>query len=184
MKKLLAFSGSNSSKSINQSLIKYVAKTLSEEQQEVLINVIDLRDYPIPIYSADIERESGHPEEVKKLQELIFEHDALLISCPEHNGAMPAVFKNMIDWLSRLVKPGKSFFGETKKPVFLLSTSPGPRGGSTSLTNLAHLMPRWGGDVKGEISIGKFYSHFDEEGLDKETSDKVLPPVRQFIQQL
>ncbi len=184
MKKILAFSGSNSSRSINQSLIKYVVKILNEEQQEVSIDVIDIRDYPLPIYSADIEREKGHPEVVKELQALIFGYDALLISCPEHNGAIPAAFKNTIDWLSRLVKPGKPFFGETKKPVFLLSASPGPNGGATNLTNLAKLMPWWGCDVRGNLSVGKFYDHFSEQGLDEETQEKVLPALREFIKEL
>ncbi len=184
MKKVLAFSGSNSSKSLNQSLINYVAKVLNAEQKEVSIEVIDIRDYPMPIYSIDIEKESGYPEPAKQLQSLVFDHDALLIACPENNGAMPAIFKNMIDWISRMVEPGKSFFGEAKKPVFLLSASPGPNGGSTNLTNLAKLMPRWGADVKGNMSIGKFHKHISDEGLDEETQALVLPAVRAFIQEL
>ncbi len=184
MKKIIAFSGSNSSQSINQSLIRYLAKTFNTEQQAASITVIDIRDYSLPIYSPDAEQASGYPEAAKMLQALLFEHDAILLACPEHNGAMPAVFKNLIDWLLRLVEPGKPFFGDNKKPVFLLSASPGANGGSTNLANLAKLMPWWGGDVKGNISIGEFQSHFGEQGLDAATQAEVLPAVREFIEQL
>ncbi len=184
MKKIIAFSGSNSSQSINQALINDLAKTINAEQQAATIKVIDIRDYPLPIYSQDIERESGHPAAVKELQAVLFEHDALLIASPEHNGSIPAVFKNTIDWLSRLVKPGKPFFGEEKKPVFLLSASPGAKGGATNLESIAKLMSRWGGDVKGQFSIGKFNTHFGEAGLDEATRAELLPALRQFIEQL
>lgn len=68
-----------------------------------------------------------------------------------------AVFKNLIDWLSRLYKP---VLGD--KPVLLLSTSTGSNGGRSSLEHLAGILPRWGGKVSALFSLADFDSSFDQ----------------------
>ena len=75
MKKILAFSGSNHSESIHQNLINITASKISKND----VTVIDLNDFPLPIYSLDIEA-AGIPEEVKKLRAIMVEHDALMIA--------------------------------------------------------------------------------------------------------
>lgn len=156
MEKILAFSGSSSSSSINQQLVKMAAT----QAETVEVTVIDIRDFPLPIYSIDIEQADGFPENAVKLKALFSEHDGFLISSPEHNGSMPAIFKNLIDWLSRM--GGKIF---QDKPVLLLSASPGGGGGRTNLANVETLMPWWGGQVVGTFSIGDFLNELDAEGL-------------------
>ena len=151
MKKILAFSGSNNNQSINQNLIHMTASKVTKHT----VTVIDLNNYPMPIYSIEIEAQ-GIPEAVKQLRQVMLEHDALIIASPEHNGSMPAFLKNVIDWLSRAAQPGQPFFGETKKPVLLLSTSSGAGGGATNLNTMATLMPWWGGDVKGIYSLASY----------------------------
>lgn len=172
MKKILAFTGSNHSKSIHQSLIDIAVSKVSKHD----VNVISLTDFPLPIYSLDIEAD-GIPEEVKKLRQVMMDHDALMIASPEHNGSMPAFLKNVIDWLSRVTEPGQPFFGETKKPVLLLSTSPGATGGATNIKNMAELMPWWGGDVIGTYSLGSYFENIVDDQLspnaDTELSDLI-----------
>jgi NAD(P)H-dependent FMN reductase len=73
---------------------------------------------------------------------------------------MPAILKNAIDWLSRV--GGMKFFGG--RPILLLSTSPGSNGGLTNLTNLATLVPWWGGDVVALYSLPRFEANFDRAG--------------------
>ncbi|ABM03831.1 NADPH-dependent FMN reductase [Psychromonas ingrahamii 37] len=175
MKKILAFSGSNNSQSINQNLINITASKVKHND----VTVIDLKDFPLPIYSIDIETQ-GIPEEAKRLKKIMFGHDALIIASPEHNGSMPAFLKNTIDWLSRLAKPGQSFFGETKKPVLLLSTSPGATGGATNIKTMAELMPWWGGDVKGTYSLGSYYEKFSDGKFDLNTDQELTDLVRLF----
>lgn len=51
MKKILVFSGSNSSKSVNQKVAIYAASLT-----ELETTVIDLRDYDLPMYGVDMER--------------------------------------------------------------------------------------------------------------------------------
>ena len=153
MKKILAFAGSNSSKSINTTLLKHAASLV--EQHEV--SVIDLRAFDTPIYSMDLEEDRGVPEPTKRLRALFDEHDAFMIASPEHNGMMPAFFKNTMDWLSRL--EGKLFQG---KPVLLMSASPGPRGGRTNLANMKSVFPHWGAAaVFADFHVGNFHQTFD-----------------------
>lgn len=147
MKKILAFSGSSSSLSINQSLAQYTIELLSQYET----NLIDLRDYMAPIYSIDIEKGIGIPQNIKKLNRLIEEHDGLLISLPEHNGAVTALFKNTVDWLSRIDK--KFLMG---KKILLLSASPGKRGAASALEQGSKLLHYFGGIVIDTYSIPQF----------------------------
>ncbi|MEH6576502.1 MAG: NAD(P)H-dependent oxidoreductase [Amphritea sp.] len=179
MKKILAFSGSNSSKSINQTLVKLVADKIENHQVEV----IDIRDYPMPIYSSDIEENEGYPENARIIRNLLADHDAFVIASPEHNGSMPVAFKNLIDWVSRLGDMENPMFGD-KKPLLLLSTSPGPTGGATNLANLANLMPWWGADVRGTYNLGSFYDNFVDGKLSPEKDQELTNLVTQFTAQL
>ncbi|WP_373564641.1 NADPH-dependent FMN reductase [Sphingobacterium sp. E70] len=50
--KVFAFAGSNSSTSINKQLVKFVLKSFSDHE----INLIDLNDYNMPVFSVDLEK--------------------------------------------------------------------------------------------------------------------------------
>lgn len=166
MKKIIAFSGSNSSQSINQQLITIVAKYI----KNVEVEIIDLRDYPAAVYSIDDEIKNGFPSTIEGLHEKIGKADGFIVSSPEHNGSMPAVLKNTIDWLSRM---GRKVFNE--KPTVFLSTSPGPRGGMSALQHLLAIMPYQGADVIGGHSIGSFQDKIANGELIKgEDRDKII----------
>ena len=174
MKKILAFSGSSSSKSINQKLVKSAVSLLDQ----CTATVIDIREFPLPIYSIDIEETNGIPENARKVRTMFSEHDGFIISCPENNGSMPAIFKNLIDWISRM--EGRIF---QDKPVLLLSTSPGMGGGKTNLSNIETLMPWWGGIVVSTFSVGNFHDQFDGEThqlKNKQLQDDLTTVVRQL----
>ncbi len=155
MKKILAFAGSSNQDSINEKLVKSVIRKFPEQQ----IEFIDLKRFNIPIYSQEIEQK-GIPEPIKELFQLFIEADTFIIASPEHNGLPSAFLKNIIDWLSRI---DQRFFG--KKPVLLLSTSPGPTGGKTHLQILKKLVLRWGGLFVEQYSLGSFEQNFDKNTL-------------------
>ena len=156
MKKLLAFSGSSSSKSINQQLVKHVTSFVKNNK----VTVIDLRDYPLPLFSIDIEENEGIPENAKKLKQLFDKHDGFIIALPEHNTSMTAFFKNMIDWLSRVKV---SVF--ENKPILLLSTSPGPGGGRSVLAQAEPVLSGYlAGKVIGKYGLAKFYDNVEMNG--------------------
>lgn len=154
MKKILAFSGSNSSTSINTKLLNHVVGKISHHQ----VQSIDLGSYDVPIYSADIEKTAGIPSPSVQLKNRIEEHDALIISVNEHNSAPSAFFKNHIDWLSRI----DAKFLQGKK-ILLMSTSPGKRGAKSSLEFVRDvLLPRFGAEIIESFSLPSFGENFDE----------------------
>ncbi|SEL87060.1 NAD(P)H-dependent FMN reductase [Aquimarina amphilecti] len=163
MKNILAIAGSNSSTSINQKLVEYVAKEISDHK----IKILKLVNYPMPIYSEDEERENGFPGMALGLKQEISEADALIISVNEHNGSWSAFFKNVIDWLSRLDRN----FLEGKK-ILLMSTSPGQRGGLSSLEFAKNVFPRFGGEIIESFSFPSFQANFSVEN--NEVTDETL----------
>ena len=153
MKKILAFSGSLSSDSINHQLIDYTASQVENHE----VNIIRLSDFPMPLYSSDIERDEGIPEQTQRLRQLFDETDAFIISSPEYNSSVPAGLKNALDWISRT--GGQTF---QDKPVLLMAASPGGRGGASVLEHLAATIPYRGADLVGTFSLPKFGENFSE----------------------
>jgi NAD(P)H-dependent FMN reductase len=155
--KLLAFAASNSKKSINKQLVTYAASLLKGADVEVL----DLNDYEMPLFSVDKEEELGHPALAKAFLAKIAACDALIISFAEHNGTYSVAYKNIFDWCSRA--GGKVF---QNKPLVLLATSPGARGGASVLAAATNSMPFFAGQVMATLSIPSFFDNFDlEKGI-------------------
>ena len=152
--KILAFAASNSRKSINKQLVAYAASLVNGAEVEVL----DLNDYELPLFSEDREKELGHPELAQAFLSKIAGSDALMISFAEHNGSYSAAWKNLFDWSSRI---GKKVFQD--KAMVLLSTSPGPRGGASVLAAATGSAPFFGGNVKASLAIPSFHDNFDVE---------------------
>ena len=154
MKKILAFGASNSSDSINKQLASYASKQFKNSA----VDLLDLNDYEMPIYSKDREKKDGIPQLAKDFYKKIGDADLILISFAENNGNYTTAFKNILDWMSRL--NGKTF---QEKPMLLLATSPGARGGSSVLDIAVKRMPFQGGVVKGSFSLPSFNENFDAE---------------------
>ncbi|PKV50273.1 NADPH-dependent FMN reductase [Aquimarina sp. MAR_2010_214] len=176
MKKILAFSGSNSPKSINQQLLIAAVNKVHKHND---VKLIQLSDYIVPIYSPIIE-EKGIPKPIKELFQLFTEAEGFMIASPEHNGLPSSFFKNIIDWLSRI---DQRFFGD--KPVVLMSTSPGVTGGASHLQILEKLLPIWGGKISGIYSLGDFNNKFDISNssiLDPSENAKLDKNVKTLIQ--
>lgn len=154
MKKIIAFGASSSKNSINKQLANYVANQF----QNTNVDLLDLNDYEMPLYSVDKEKNQGIPELAKAFFAKLGNADLILISFAEHNGAYSTAFKNIFDWISRI--DGNTFQG---KQMLLLATSPGPRGGSTVLEIAKNRFPFQGGIVKGSFSLPNFNNNFDAE---------------------
>lgn len=152
--KLLAFAASNSKQSINKQLVTYAASLIEGAE----VDVLDLNDYELPLFSEDRERELGHPELAKSFIAKLATSDAVMISFAEHNGSYSAAYKNLFDWSSRI---GPKVF--QNKPMVMLATSPGARGGASVLATAIGSAPFFAGHVKASLSIPSFYENFDVE---------------------
>jgi chromate reductase len=150
--KIIAFAASSSTKSINKKLVTHASSLL----ENINIEVLDLNDYELPLFSEDKEIEIGQPELAKQFLAKITECDAVIISFAEHNGSYSVAYKNIFDWCSR-INP-KVY---QNKPMVLLATSPGKGGGSNVLSAAMNSMSFFGGIVKGRFSFPSFYDNFD-----------------------
>lgn len=136
--RILAFAGSTREGSLNKKLIRIAAEGAREAGADVTL--IDLRDFPLPLYDGDHEKQSGLPGEALKLKALFKEHHALMISSPEYNSSFSAVLKNALDWVSRPSPNEKSLESFQGKVALLYSASPGALGGLRGLVHLRSLL--------------------------------------------
>jgi len=150
---IVAFGGSSSKKSINKQLATYAASFFEDAN----VQILDLNDYEMPIFSLDIEKKDNYPIQAINFVEQIGATDLLIISLSEHNGSYSAAFKNIFDWASRVAT--QTF---QQKPMLLMATSPGPRGGISVLDTAKVRFPFHGAKILGTFSLPEFNKNFDE----------------------
>jgi len=177
MATILAFAGSNSSVSINLKLVKHTVNLVNDHKSQVL----NLANYPFPMYSHDEEKSRGFVNSLIELKDYFKESDGVIMSVSEHNGGPSAYFKNLLDWVSRV----ELKFLEGKK-VLLMSTSTGQRGAIGALENIEKLLPRFGAEVVATFSLPSFDANFDEhKGItDGELSKKHEAALNDFLSKL
>ncbi|QRM90049.1 NADPH-dependent FMN reductase [Lacinutrix sp. WUR7] len=169
MNKIIAFAGSNSKESINKQLAIYAANLVEDAN----VDVLDLNDFELPLYGIDLETAHGIPENAKAFLEKIKSSDGIVLSLAEHNGAYATAFKNIFDWMSRM--DGKLW---NNKPMLLMATSPGARGGATVLEIAKGRFPFMGGNIIADFSLPSFNDNFVDgkiinEELNKDITEKV-----------
>ena len=116
---------------------------------------LDLNKFEMPLFSVDIENEQGFSKEAIALNAVFEKADGFIVSLAEHNGAYTAAFKNSFDWLSRM--DGKVW---RDKPMLLLSTSPGARGGQSVMELALSRFPYSGAKIVGSMTFPSFYDNF------------------------
>ncbi|MCA9393948.1 MAG: NAD(P)H-dependent oxidoreductase [Candidatus Omnitrophica bacterium] len=162
--RILAFAGSAREGSFNKKLVRVAADSAGRAGAEV--TVIDLKDYPLPLFDQDFEKQHGLPEPAKALKVLFREHHALLIASPEYNSSVTPLMKNTLDWISRVESadepPLSAFKG---KLALLLSASPGALGGLRGLVHLRAILQNIGVIVlPGQRAVPAAHEAFDDNG--------------------
>lgn len=169
--KIIAFGASASKQSINKQFAIFAANQFDNAEIEVL----ELNDFPLPLFTVDLEREMGIPDNAKKFHDKLQTADLIIISLSEHNGSYTAAFKNLFDWVSRY--QAKMFMG---KKLFLLSTATGPRGGQGSMEAALSRFPRHGAEIIAHFSLPDFQDNFDTEKgiMNKELKNLFLDKIK------
>ena len=147
MSKILAFGASSAKDSMNKKLASFVANKIAP--REAIL--IDLNDYEMPIYSDDRKRDSGIPKKAYDFKNLIKTSEGIIISFAEHNGSYTSVFKNLMDWTSRI--EGTLWQGKT---LFFMASSPGGRGGKSVLDTAVSRAGFMDGNVVAQFSLPFF----------------------------
>jgi len=166
--KILAFAGSLRKDSFNKKLVRLAAQAARDAGAEV--TVVDLNDFPLPLFDQDLEAAEGMPEPGRKLKQLFLDHDGLLIASPEYNSSITAPLKNALDWVSRPTQPGEpgvaAYVGKT---AAIIAASPGALGGLRGLVHLRSIL----GNIQvlvlpDQIAIAKANEAFTEDGTLKD----------------
>jgi chromate reductase, NAD(P)H dehydrogenase (quinone) len=175
--RILAFSGSARRDSLNRKLLATVVDAVRAVGGEVTL--VDLNEYPLPLYHGDLEDKDGMPANAQKLVELILGHDALLIASPEYNSQMTPLLKNTIDWCTRAEEnPLKG------KVAAVVSASPGAFGGIRSMTLARQLLTHLGCHViPAQCVLPHADKAFDEVGRlqDSRTQKAVVAVANELV---
>lgn len=169
--KVLAIAGSARKDSVNKKLVNEAANIA--RQMGANVTVIDLKDYPMPFYDADLESTEGMPSTAKRLRQLMIENQVVIIASPEYNGSLSGLLKNTIDWASRSEKGQPSREAFQDKKFVIISASPGPGGGARGLAHLRTIIENVGGTViPSQVIVPGAYEAFDEQGKLKDPKYK------------
>ncbi len=179
--KVLAFAGSTRKDSYNKKLVAQAAEMA--RQKGAKVTVIDLLDYPMPLYDGDLEAKQGLPTFAKKFRELMIQNDAIIIASPEYNGSISAVLKNALDWASRGEKGQYSPDAYQGKKFAIMSASPGKGGGIRGLVHLRAILEGLGANVmKDQVTVPEAFKAFDEKGkLSGEQNKKLQQEINQLL---
>jgi chromate reductase len=162
MPKILAFSGSIRRDAWNRKLIQVAVDATRAAGGDVTL--IDLADYPLPLYNGDLEDRDGLPDNAQRLKALFKDHDALLISSPEYNSSIPPLLKNTLDWVSREWQGESGLVPYQNKVAAILAASPGTFGGMRMLPHLRQILNTLGVMVlPGQFSLPHADQAFDPE---------------------
>jgi len=169
--KILAFAGSARKDSLNKKLARVAAASATAAGGEVTL--IDLDDYPMPVYHGDLEEREGLPANGRKLKKLFLEHQALLIVSPENNASMSSLLKNTLDWVSRAADGQNGLVPYQNKVALLLAASPGALGGLRGMVHLRQTLQALTVLVLSEqLALNRAHEQFD-------TAGKLLDPKMQ-----
>ncbi|BAK76161.1 NADPH-dependent FMN reductase [Pseudogulbenkiania sp. NH8B] len=161
--KILAFAGSARKDSWNKKLVHIAAHGARAAGADVTL--IDLRDFPMPLYDGDEESENGIPDNALRLRELMLSHQGLLLASPEYNGSISPLLKNTIDWTTRQVDGSPGLAPYTGKVAALLAASPGGFGGLRGLVHVRAILGNVGVLVMPEqLAVGVAHEAFGADG--------------------
>jgi NAD(P)H-dependent FMN reductase len=163
MPRLLAFSGSARTGSLNKKLIR-IAVTAAREAGAA-VTELDFRDLPLPLYDGDLEATDGFPDNAHVLKQLMQEHDGFLISCPEYNSSITPLLKNAIDWASRAEEGETPLVAFRGKVAALFAASPGALGGLRGLVHVRAILVNIGVLVlPSQIAVPAAHEAFAADG--------------------
>jgi chromate reductase, NAD(P)H dehydrogenase (quinone) len=175
MPKILAFSGSARKESYNQKLVQIAAH--GAQQADAEVTVVNLADYPMPIFNQDLEMAEGMPKHARAFKELLIEHDGFLIASPEYNSAFSPLLKNAIDWASRREGDETPLLAFRGKVAVIMAASPSALGGMRGLVFLRMLLANIGIIVlPDQLAVALADKAFHESGclLDETKQDAAL----------
>ncbi|TLP37869.1 NAD(P)H-dependent oxidoreductase [Arcobacter arenosus] len=147
----------------NQKLgLKLEELAIEQGCQVELINLVDL---DLPLYSTKEEERNGVPEVAKHLAERILDLKAFIVVAPEYNGVMPPVLNNAMAWTSRATDSWRDAFNE--KVVAVATHSGG--GGAKGLQAMRMMFQHLGANIIARELLTTY-----EKPLNEDTANNMI----------
>ncbi len=147
-------SGSPRKESVSHRVALFLQKYLSEKTSHT-VNIIDVRDWDLPLLQGVYASVEKTPDPYKPLAERMFGADAYILVTPEYNGSYSPALQNLID---HFPKRFRKVFG-------LVTASPGAMGGIRASQQLLLLVPALFGIASPFMLVTPMVDRkFDEKG--------------------
>lgn len=155
---VLILAGSLRRGSLNHRLAELAVQATA--QVGATTDLARIAEFDCPLYDGDFEQDSGIPDGAQRFCTRLKAADAVMIASPEYNASMPAVLKNLIDWVSRF-RP-QPFNG---RQALLMSASPSMVGGNRGLWSLRIPLEHLGARVYPDMfSLAQAHQAFAPDG--------------------
>ena len=175
--RILALAGSLRAGSYNRRILALAADGARAAGADV--TRIDLRDFPLPVYDADLESASGLPSAALALKERFRAAEGLHCASPEYNSAISGTLKNAFDWVSRPAPGEKPLACFKGKVAALCAASTGALGGIRGLASVRLILGNLGVVLlPDQVALPKAAEAFDDDG------DVVDPARRKSLMEL
>lgn len=159
---ILAFAGSVRKESWNRKVLGLAVQGARDAGANVTL--VDLADYPMPIYDADWHKLNGVPESMLRLREKMRQANGLLIASPEYNSSITPLLKNTIDWLSQPVDGVSGNAPFTDKIGAVIGASDGGFGTIRALPHVSYILSNLGVFMLPVVAVPGVSKLFDTEG--------------------
>jgi chromate reductase len=94
MTSILIFAGSARQGAFSKQLAAATTAIVADDGCKPTL--IDLADFDVPLYNADLETEAGIPQPVIDFRHLVASHAGMIIATPEYNGFVTPLLLNML----------------------------------------------------------------------------------------
>lgn len=138
------------------------------------VNIIDVRDWNLPLLQNVFTSVETTPEEFKPLSRRMFAANAFILVTPEYNGSYTPALKNLLDYFPK----------QTHKSFGIVTASPGMMGGMRATQQLQLLINAlFGIAAPHMLVVGQVDKRFDQEGtlIDASFQPQIDTFVREFL---
>ena len=125
--KLVAIVGTNSDRSTNRKLLKFMAKHFAQEAE---IEILEIKD--LPAFNEPEEKQV--PQVVAEFNQKIAQAQGVIIATPEYDHTVPAPLSSALEWIAYTSRP------LINKPVMIVGASLGLLGTSRAQAHLRQIL--------------------------------------------
>ncbi len=150
--KLVAIVGTNSERSTNRKLLRFIAKHFADKAD---IDILEIKDLP----AFDEPENRVAPEKVEAFSQKILAADGVIIATPEYDHTIPAPLSSVLEWIAYTSR------ALINKPTMIVGASLGSLGTSRAQAHLRQILDA--PELKARVMPGtEFLLGHSEQVLD------------------